>query len=143
MRVLAVDPGGVWVGLALSDESRTLATPHSTLKAGPRLAQRIAVIADQEGAAMVVVGLPRRLDGTDGPEAVAARGLADAIANSSGLTVELWDERFTSVIAEGALVGSRPRGGRRNAAARREATHRVAAAVLLQSYLDRGAFPHQ
>ena len=139
MRILAVDGGVVRVGLALSDEGGHLATPHSTLAAGPRLAQRIAAVADQVGAGAVIVGLPRRLDGTEGPEAEMARALADQINAVSGLEVELWDERFTSVMAESALISSRPKRGRRRAAGRREATDRVAAAVLLQSYLDRPA----
>jgi putative holliday junction resolvase len=139
MRVLAVDSGAVRIGLALSDESGRLATPHSTLAAGPGLAQRIAAVADQAGAGAVIVGLPRRLDGTEGPEAEMARALADQINAVSGLEVELWDERFTTVMAESALISSRPKRGRRRAAGRREATDRVAAAVLLQSYLDRPA----
>jgi putative Holliday junction resolvase len=137
MRVLAVDPGSVRVGLALSDEGGILATPHSTLAAGPGLAGRIAALAGELEAGSVIVGLPRRLDGTDGPEAVSARALAAEIGAASGLTVVLWDERFTSAIAERALRQARPRRGRTGAASRKEATDRVAAAVLLQSYLDR------
>jgi putative holliday junction resolvase len=143
MRTLAVDCGAVRVGLALSDEGGTLATPHSTLSAGPGLAYRIAAVADETGAAAVIVGLPRRLDGTEGPEAEAARALADEVKAVSGLEVELWDERFTSVMAESALVSSDPKRGRRRATARRQATDRVAAAVLLQSYLDRPAARHR
>jgi putative Holliday junction resolvase len=141
MRVLAVDPGKVRVGLALSDEDGRLATPHSTLAAGARLAQRIAAIAEDAGAGSVVVGLPRRLDGTEGPEAESARALAAEIAAVSGLAVELWDERFTTSMAASALRTSRPKRGRKVASARREATDRVAAAVLLQSYLDRRSAP--
>jgi putative Holliday junction resolvase len=141
MRVLAVDPGKVRVGLALSDEDGRLATPHSTLAAGARLAQRIAAIAEDAGAGSVVVGLPRRLDGTEGPEAESARALAAEIAAVSGLAVELWDERFTTSMAASALRTSRPKRGRKVASARREATDRVAAAVLLQSYLDRRSTP--
>jgi putative Holliday junction resolvase len=141
MRVLAVDPGKVRVGLALSDEGGRLATPHSTLPAGARLAARIAAVAAAEEAGSVVVGLPRRLDGTEGPEADAARALAQEIAAISGLAVELWDERFTTAMAASALKTSRPKRGRKVATARREATDRVAAAVLLQSYLDRSAAP--
>jgi putative Holliday junction resolvase len=143
MRILAVDCGAVRVGLALSDEGGKLATPHSTLAAGPGLAQRIAAVAGDAGAGAVIVGLPRRLDGTEGPEAEGARALAEEVRAASGLEVELWDERFTSVIAESALIRSRPQRGRRRAAARREATDRVAAAVLLQSYLDRPAARHR
>ena len=100
MRVLAVDPGKVRVGLALSDEGGRLATPHSTLAAGARLAARIADVAQEAGAGSVIVGLPRRLDGSEGPEAEAARALADEIAAASGLAVELWDERFTTDLAQ-------------------------------------------
>jgi putative Holliday junction resolvase len=139
MRVLAVDPGKVRVGLALSDEGGRLATPHSTLAAGARLAARIVAIAVEEGAGSVIVGLPRRLDGSEGPDAEAARALAEEIAATGGLAVELWDERFTTSMAASALRTSRPKRGRKVASARREATDRVAAAVLLQSYLDRPA----
>ncbi|HXA42561.1 MAG TPA: Holliday junction resolvase RuvX [Candidatus Solibacter sp.] len=137
MRVLAVDPGRVRVGLALSDEGARLATPHSTLPGGAGLATRIVEVAEDAGAGTIVVGLPRRLDGTEGLEAEAARALAAEISATSGLAVELWDERFTSSMAEAALKISRPRRGAKVAGARREAADRVAAAVLLQSYLDR------
>jgi putative holliday junction resolvase len=135
MRILAVDPGAVRVGLALSDEGERLATPLRTLPSGRGLGARVARAARDAGAELVVVGLPRRLDGSEGPEAAQARELAAAIT-AEGLGAELWDERFTSVMAEAALRQSRPRRGRKAAAARREDTDRVAAAVLLQSFLD-------
>jgi putative holliday junction resolvase len=135
MRILAVDPGSIRVGLALSDEGESLATPLSTLPSGQGLGARVARAARDAGAELVVVGLPRRLDGSEGPEAAQARELAAAII-AEGLRAELWDERFTSVMAEAALRESRPGRGHRAAAARRGATDRVAAALLLQSYLD-------
>ncbi|HEY8740260.1 MAG TPA: Holliday junction resolvase RuvX [Candidatus Dormibacteraeota bacterium] len=135
MRILAVDPGTVRVGLALSDEGEVLATPLSTLRPGTRLGARVAAAAREAGAELVVVGLPRRLDGSEGPEALQARELAVAIS-AEGLGAELWDERFTSVMAEAALRQSRPRRGRKAAADRRLDTDQVAAAVLLQSFLD-------
>jgi putative Holliday junction resolvase len=135
MRILAVDPGTVRVGLALSDEGETLASPLTTLRPGRDLGARVARAARDAGAELVIVGLPRRLDGTEGPEAASARELAAEVAGR-GLPAELWDERFTSVMAEAALLQSRPGRGRRAAAARRAATDRVAAALLLQSFLD-------
>ncbi|MFN2465385.1 MAG: Holliday junction resolvase RuvX [Candidatus Dormibacteria bacterium] len=135
MRILAVDPGTVRVGLALSDEGESLATPLSTLRPGARLGARIVDAARDAGAELIVVGLPRRLDGTEGPEAVRARELAAEIT-AGGIGAELWDERFTSVMAAAVLRESRPGRGRRAAAARRRETDRVAAAVLLQSFLD-------
>ena len=135
MRIMAVDPGSVRVGLALSDEGESLATPLTTLRPGRDLGARVVVAAREAGAELVIVGLPRRLDGTEGPEAVGARGLAAAVT-AAGLPAELWDERFTSVMAAAALREARPRRGPRAAASRRADTDRVAAAVLLQSFLD-------
>ncbi|HEV1997120.1 MAG TPA: Holliday junction resolvase RuvX [Candidatus Dormibacteraeota bacterium] len=135
MRILAVDPGTVRVGLALSDEGERLATPLATLRPGRDLGARVVVAAREAGAELVVVGLPRRLDGSEGPEALGARGLAAAVV-AAGLPAKLWDERFTSVMAEAALREARPRRGRKAAAGRRADTDRVAAAVLLQSFLD-------
>ena len=135
MRILAVDPGSVRVGLALSDEGERLATPLATLKPGRDLAARVALAARDAGAELVIVGLPRRLDGSEGPEAGQARELAAGVA-AAGLPAQLWDERFTSVMAEAALREARPRRGPKAAAQRRAATDRVAAAVLLQSFLD-------
>ena len=135
MRILAVDPGSVRVGLALSDEGEVLATPLATLRPGANLGSRIAAAARDAGAGLVVVGLPRRLDGSEGPEALQARELAAAV-DGHGVPTQLWDERFTSVMAEAALRAARPRRGARAAAARRADTDMVAAAVLLQSFLD-------
>lgn len=148
-RVLAVDPGLTRVGLALSDEGATLATGLTTLTAGKASAAGIAAVAEEQGAASIVVGLPRRLDGSEGEEARQARGLARELASLTNLPVILWDERLTSVMAERAMeaTGSHRAPRRRAGApvrrglvrARREAVDRTAAAILLQSYLDRGA----
>ena len=136
MRILAVDPGSVRVGLAVSDDTGTLASPLATVPAGPDLALRLSATARERGAARVVIGLPRRLDGSEGDEAAAARRLA-AELEATGATVELWDERMTSRIAERSLAG-RPRPRDRRAREKRRAeVDAVAAAVLLQSYLDR------
>lgn len=134
MRTLAVDPGTKRVGIAVSDPTGTIAQALTTIDATPQesLASRLADIASQQGASRIVVGLPRRMDGSYGPEAKAARRLADAIRKASGLPVELVDERLTTVAAERSLL----EGGVRRAK-RRESIDRVAAAMLLQSHLDR------
>ena len=84
MRVLAVDPGSRRVGLAVSDPTGTIAQPLATIPAEPRetLAERLAAMAKAKEAARIVVGLPRRMDGTFGPEAKAALDLADAIRHA-------------------------------------------------------------
>lgn len=134
MRVLAVDPGSKRVGIAVSDPTGTIAQALPTVAAEPRdtLATRLTALAKEKGATRIVVGWPRRLDGSDGPEARAARELAAALRDASGLPVELVDERLTTAQAERAMIG----GGVKRAR-RREAIDGVAAALLLQSHLDR------
>ena len=134
MRTLAVDPGTKRVGVAVSDPTGTIAQALTTIDAAPvdSLASRLADIASEQGARRVVVGMPRRMDGSYGPEAKAARELADGIRKASGLPVELVDERLTTVAAERSLL----EGGVRRAK-RRESIDRVAATILLQSHLDR------
>jgi putative Holliday junction resolvase len=122
------------VGLALSDPSATIAQALATLPAEPAgtLVARLADMAQTHGAERIVVGLPRRLDGTRGPEAVAAQELADRLRKASGLPVEMVDERLTTVAAERALIAD---GVRREK--RRLTVDRVAAALMLQAHLDR------
>ncbi|TMD06491.1 MAG: Holliday junction resolvase RuvX [Chloroflexi bacterium] len=133
-RVLAIDPGTRRVGIALSDESATIASPLQTLAAEPpeTLVARLAVLAREVGAQQVVVGLPRRLDGTRGPEEAAARALAHELRTALRLPVSLYDERLTSVAAERGLIDQ---GVRR--AQRKEVRDKVAAALILQDFLDR------
>lgn len=134
MRVLAVDPGSKRVGLAISDPTGTIAQPLGTLDAEPEdtLVARLADVAGRHEATRIIVGLPRRMDGSNGPEAKAARALAAALRQESGLPVELVDERLTSVAAERSLIAG---GVRRDK--RRVTVDRVAATMLLQSHLDR------
>ncbi len=132
MRVLAVDLGTRRVGLARSDETATIAEPVGTLPAEPEetLVERLAAAAREHCAGEIVVGLPRRLDGSLGPEAKAARDLADRLRQATGLRVALADERLTTVAAERSLLAAGARRGRR-----REVRDQVAAALILQSYL--------
>ncbi len=134
MRILAIDPGSKRVGLALSDPTATIAQALATVPAEPAgsLAARIAQIARTSDAARIIVGLPKRLDGSHGPEAKAAQGLAEAIRKESGLPVELVDERLTTVAAERSLIAA---GVRRDK--RRLNVDRVAATLMLQAHLDR------
>jgi len=121
----------------VSDPTRVVAQPHATLAShGDRAdAGAIALLARDLGVTRIVCGLPRRLDGTEGAAAAAARRLAAAVAVACGQPVELVDERFTSVAAERALLAG---GVRRRE--RRRVADRVAAALLLQGVLG-GARP--
>lgn len=132
--MLAVDSGSKRVGLAISDPTGTIAQALTTVPAEPHdtLVARLAGIAAQNDATRIVVGLPRRMDGSFGPEARAARALADELRTASHLPVELVDERLTTAAAEKSLLAG---GVRRDK--RRASIDRVAATLLLQSHLDR------
>ncbi|MGH7777821.1 MAG: Holliday junction resolvase RuvX [Candidatus Dormibacterales bacterium] len=130
--MLAVDPGSKRVGLAVSDELGITAQPLASIPAEPAedLPGRLAAVAKELGAAEVVVGLPRRLDGSEGPEARGARDLAASLGAAAGLPVTMVDERLTTAAAERHLVRSGLRRARR-----REVVDEVAAVIILQGFL--------
>ena len=137
MRVLALDLGTKRIGVAVSDRSGTIATPLTVLTRSGRRADdhaRIAVLVAEEEAELVVVGLPLSLDGRSGPAAKAAQAETDLLAAALPVPVESFDERLTTVTAERALMeaGMRTEG-------RRRVVDKVAAAVILQAWLDRRA----
>jgi putative Holliday junction resolvase len=139
MRILGIDVGARRVGLAISDASRTLARPLTTLTvqnpadAVDRVADAIArLAAEEDGVSAVVVGLPLRLDGspTDATSRVVA--LVGALKARTSMPVVTEDERLSSVEAESRLA-VRERDWRK----RKEKLDAAAAAVILQDYLDR------
>jgi putative Holliday junction resolvase len=133
VRVLAIDPGSKRIGLAVSDPLGKIAQPLTQIPAEPAetLPGRLVELARELEAESVVVGLPRRMDGSSGPEARAARELAARLRQDTGLPVTLVDERLTSVAAERALLAAGHRRRRR-----RELTDAVAAALILQTFLE-------
>jgi len=131
-RVLALDYGTRRVGVAVSDPLGISAQAHSVLDgADPGLMGNISRLAAELGAERIVVGLPLSLDGSEGPAAAAVRRFAAEVGAATGLPIELLDERFTTVSADRVLVEAGLSERRR-----RGVRDRVAAAVLLQSYLD-------
>jgi putative Holliday junction resolvase len=135
-RVLGVDLGSRRIGLALSDPGRTVASPHDVLtRSGDRERDHRSIleIARREGADVVVVGLPLSLSGRKGPAARAALEEVEELRHlaGAGVTVEVCDERLTTVVAERALGEARMK--RRD---RRQVVDKVAASVMLQSYLE-------
>ena len=133
-RLLAVDWGEIRFGLALSDESQTLASPLDTLvrRAGKRFPMpRFLELVGAHAPVGIVVGLPLESTGDEGESAGAAREMADAIARRSGLPLELWDERMSTARALSAIQeqGGSTRG-------RRADVDALAAAVMLQNFLD-------
>ncbi|MDP6778919.1 MAG: Holliday junction resolvase RuvX [Candidatus Latescibacteria bacterium] len=132
-RILAVDYGRRRIGLAVSDELGLTAQglPTVSVVSASAAAQAVAEVAAEWSAAEVVVGLPLNMDGSHGPMADAAEAFADALRDETGLPVSLWDERLTTqsarrVLKDAALKYRRQRG----------TTDRIAAGLLLESYLQ-------
>lgn len=132
MRALALDLGSKRIGIALS--SGTLATPYEVLaRSGDRRRDHRAIaehIAETE-AEVVVVGLPLSLDGSVGHAAERVLAECDQLAEALDVPIEAWDERLSTVTAERSLTEQQLRGP-----ARRRVVDKVAAAVILQSWLD-------
>ena len=134
MRALGIDLGSKRIGVALSDSDGTLATPYEVVpRSGdrPRDHRRIAALAEEAGAQLLVVGLPLSLDGSVGPAARAALAEVDELATATGLPVETWDERLTTVSADRSLLALEMK-----APARRKVVDKVAASIMLQAWLD-------
>jgi putative Holliday junction resolvase len=134
VRALGVDPGTKRIGLAVSDLSGTIASPLTVLQRS-RSAQHdlreIARVAHEEEAEVIVVGLPINMDGSEGPAAKRARAEAERLATVAGVPVELHDERRTTVSADRSMLEAGL-----NAVERRQRVDKVAAAIMLQSWLD-------
>lgn len=134
-RVLALDLGSKRIGVAVSDRSGTIAGPLTVLQRSGdkgRDHRAIRALVEEEEAEAVVVGLPLSLDGTIGRAAQAALDEVDALASVVGVPVATCDERFTTVSAERPM---REMG--MNAKQRRKVVDKMAAAVILQAWLDR------
>lgn len=144
MRILGIDLGRRRIGLAVSDVSRTLARPLRTLERGASDRQAVneiaalvrSMAAEPDGLEQVVIGLPRRLDGTETEETAHVTAMADALRRRIGVPVTLQDERLSSREAESRLA-LRERDWRK----RKARLDAAAAAVVLQDYLDEHATP--
>jgi putative Holliday junction resolvase len=134
VRALGLDLGTKRIGVAIADSAGTVATPYEVVaRSGDRARdhRRIAELASEAGADQLVVGLPLSLDGSVGPAAAAALAEADELAVATGLPVATWDERLTTVTADRSLLALDLK-----APARRKVVDQVAAAVMLQAWLD-------
>ncbi len=130
-RVLGVDYGTKRVGLAISDALEITAQPLDVVPLDDVVAY-VKDLAQETEIGKIIVGLPTGLSGGEGESASGARLLGQALGEATSLPVEFLDERFTSRMAESALLESGMK--RRN---RRETVDKVAAAIILQDYLDR------
>ena len=133
--MLGVDLGSKRIGIAVTDPTGTIASPLDVIERGrdeDRDHRRVVDLVVSTGAERIVVGLPLSLDGSIGPAAAAALAEADRLAGVAGVPVETYDERFTTVSAERVLSEQGVSGP-----ARRQVVDKVAAAVMLQAWLDR------
>jgi putative Holliday junction resolvase len=132
VRALGLDLGSKRIGVATSDRGGTLASPLTVVQRSGDEAvdhRRIRALVEEEEVDVVVVGLPLSLDGGLGPAAQAALAETERLASVVGVPVESYDERLTTVSADALM-------GRMRAEARRRVIDKVAAAVMLQAWLD-------
>jgi len=137
---MGLDLGARRIGVAVSDPLRIIAQGLPALEVPGRKAvlAALASLVEEQDVARIVVGLPLRLSGEEGPEALAARTFAAQLAGRVHLPVELWDERLTTVQAERTLLEGNTRRKRR-----RQERDRLAAILILQGWLDAQAFAGQ
>ena len=133
-RLLGLDVGTKTVGLALSDVTRSIATPYHTLRRTKftKDAEAIREVIEQNEVGALVIGLPLNLDGSEGPRAQSTRAFARNLARHVAVPIAFWDERLSTAAVERHLIeadASRKR--------RAEVIDRMAAAYILQGALDR------
>jgi putative holliday junction resolvase len=132
MRILAVDYGTKRLGIAVSDEDCTIAFPVSveTVKSDADAIHRVVAIATEKHVGKIIVGLPRNMDGSEGPMAQQVQKFVANLQSSMSVPVEVLDERLTTVVAERSLLE-----GDLSRAKRKKIKDKIAAQVLLQGYL--------
>ena len=133
LRALGIDHGDARIGLAVSDELGMLAHPLETihLREITDPVAHIAAIVARDRIGMIVLGLPRNMDGSYGPAAEKVRAFAEKLRAACPCNLKLWDERLTTVAAQRSLHEAG-----RNAKNSREVIDQVAAQMILQGWLD-------
>ncbi len=133
MRILALDHGTKRIGIAISDELKMIAQPLEFVPAEPFagfLARLKELIRDKQ-VELILVGLPRNMDGSYGPAALKVQDFVAVLKGALTVPIQTWDERLTSVQANRLLIQGNVRREKR-----KEKVDKMAAAILLQSYLD-------
>lgn len=132
MIIMSVDLGNARTGIAVSDANESFAFPREVIKEYnvQRTAQKVADAAKREKAELIVVGLPKNMDGSEGFRAKECSETAELIKQLSGIQTVMWDERCTTVMAHTALNFNDTKGKRR-----KETVDAVAAVMILESYL--------
>jgi putative Holliday junction resolvase len=134
MYIMSVDVGTARTGVALSDKGEGFAFPKCVITEYNRekLLEKLADKAKELGAEMIVVGYPKNMDGSEGFKAKECAEVAERLREMTGLTVELWDERCTTVSAHTALNYTDTRGKKRKAV-----VDAVAATIILEDFMKR------
>ena len=133
MRILALDHGTKRVGVAVSDEMKMIATPLEYIPAEPfaEFLARLREILREKEVEMVLIGLPRNMDGSYGPAALKVQEFVAVLKDALTIPLKTQDERLTTVQAQRFLIQGNVRRDKR-----KEKVDKTAAAILLQSYLD-------
>jgi putative Holliday junction resolvase len=133
MRILALDHGTRRIGVAVSDEMKMIATPLEYILAEPmdKVIERLQQLLREKEVELILIGMPRNMDGTFGPAAEKVNAFIALLQPHIATPIKKWDERLTSVMANRALLEGNVR--RQD---RKQKVDKMAAAILLQSYLD-------
>lgn len=133
MIIMSVDLGKARTGLALCDKTEFLASPYKVIfeKSPQKLLQKVADAANEAKAALIVVGLPKNMDGSEGESAQNARAFAAQLAELTGVETVMQDERGTTITAHSFLNDTNTRGKKR-----KNVVDEVAATIILQNFLD-------
>lgn len=132
MRFLGLDVGTVRVGVALSDPLGMIASPFEVIdRTQKNPFKRISVLVEEQAVGVVVVGYPLKLNGEKGPATEAVEFFVEKLRKDISVPVELWDERLSTAQAQRVMIDAGVRRDRR-----KQDIDRVAAALILQSYLD-------
>ena len=134
MVIMAVDLGKARTGIALCDKTELLASPLTQINEYNRekLLDKISDLAKEKRAELLVVGLPKNMDGSEGESAKNARTFADELAEKTGLPVDMQDERGTTITAHNYLNATDTRGKKR-----KSVVDALAATIILEDYLNR------
>jgi putative Holliday junction resolvase len=133
MRILALDHGTKRIGVAISDELQMIATPLEFIPAEPfaDFLERLKQLTREKEVELILIGLPRNMDGSYGPAALKVQEFVAVLRTAVTLPIQTWDERLTSTQANRFLVQGNVR--RQD---RKQKVDKMAAAILLQSWLD-------
>ena len=133
MIIMSVDLGKARTGIAVCDKTEFLASPHAVIfeKSPKKLLEKVSQTAGEVKAELIVVGLPKNMDGTEGESAQNARAFAEQLSESTGIETVMQDERGTTVTAHNYLNATDTRGKKR-----KNTVDAVAAVIILQDYLD-------